>query len=546
MSKLGILLKTNIINSLGINNIKKARGNGAKNTFVGASFLIGIVAIGALIIFYASAMAVMLKQFGMLDLILIASAAMSVMFAFFTSVYKAQGVLFGSADFENLMSLPIKPGIILTSKMLELLLLNYLFTALIIIPTSIVYFRNVSVSPVFFIFMVISLIFIPLIPIVLASVCAFGLSYISSKTRHKNAILIILSMVFLVGFMAASFKMNDIMNYVMANSSSIADGINKIYPPAFYYADALANFNIASLGKLIIWSSVPFVIFIAIFARSFKSINLRMGETYKKSNYKMTSLKTSSQVISLFKKEMKRYLSSPIYVMNTSVGVILVIIAAGVSLFVGGEGLIKLLVQSSDVDVSMMMPAMMDLIQFMPLIIIALGVGMSCTTGSSISLEGKNLWILKSSPVSAMDIFKGKIGVNLVILIPCIILCIVLFWIGLDLTLINAMFTFAITTLLAVFVSVSGIIINLYFPKLDWKNETQVVKQSLSSMMSMFMGIILVAIVIGICYLSIKYLKITNIYVYLGGITTLLVVLDAISIIILKTKGEKLFNKLSC
>ena len=81
---------------------------------------------------------------------------------------------------------------------------------------------------------------------------------------------------------------------------------------------------------------------------------------------------------------------------------------------------------------------------------------------------------------------------------------------------------------------------------MDWKNETQVVKQSLSSMISMFMGVILVALVIGACYLSNKYLHITNIYVYLGGITVLLGVLDVASIIILKTKGEKLFNKLSC
>lgn len=46
MSKLGILLKANIINSLGINNIKNAKGSGAKNTFAGASLLIGIIAIG--------------------------------------------------------------------------------------------------------------------------------------------------------------------------------------------------------------------------------------------------------------------------------------------------------------------------------------------------------------------------------------------------------------------------------------------------------------------------------------------------------------------
>lgn len=488
----------------------------------------------------------MLNQFGMLDLILISSVIMSVLFVLFTSIYKAQGVLFGSKDFENLMSLPIKPSVVLTSKMLELLLLNYLFTALVLIPTSIVYFRNASVSPLFFLFMLISILFVPLLPVVVASICAFGLSYISSKTKHKNIILTVLSIIFLVGFMAASFKMNDIMNYVIANSSSIASAMTKVFPPAYYYADALANLSVSSLGMLIIWSVVPFIIFVAIFARSFKSINLRLGETFKKSNYKMTSLKTSSPTVALFKKELRRYLSSSIYVMNTSVGMLLVLMAAVAAAFVGAEGFIKIMMQSGDADITMAINAMKDMLQFMPLMLICFGVGISCTTGSSISLEGKNLWILKSSPVKAFDIFKGKIAVNLALTIPSIILCTILFWIGFDLTFVNTMWTLLIPTLLAVLVAVSGVIINLYFPKMEWKNETQVVKQSLSSMVSMFMGVILVAIVIGICYLSIKYLHITNIYVYLAGITVLLAILDVVSVIILKTKGENLFNKLGC
>lgn len=322
--------------------------------------------------------------------------------------------------------------------------------------------------------------------------------------------------------------------------------MTKVFPPAYYYADALANLSVSSLGMLIIWSVVPFIIFVAIFARSFKSINLRLGETFKKSNYKMTSLKTSSPTVALFKKELRRYLSSSIYVMNTSVGMLLVLMAAVAAAFVGAEGFIKIMMQSGDADITMAINAMKDMLQFMPLMLICFGVGISCTTGSSISLEGKNIWILKSSPVKAFDIFKGKIAVNLALTIPSIILCTILFWIGFDLTFVNAMWTLLIPTLLAVLVAVSGVIINLYFPKMEWKNETQVVKQSLSSMVSMFMGVILVAIVIGICYLSIKYLHITNIYVYLAGITVLLAILDVVSVIILKTKGENLFNKLGC
>ena len=40
---------------------------------------------------------------------------------------------------------------------------------------------------------------------------------------------------------------------------------------------------------------------------------------------------------------------------------------------------------------------------------------MSCTTSSSISFEGNNLWILQSSPVSTRKIINSKIAVNVLI-----------------------------------------------------------------------------------------------------------------------------------
>lgn len=48
---------------------------------------------------------------------------------------------------------------------------------------------------------------------------------------------------------------------------------------------------------------------------------------------------------------------------------------------------------------------------------------MTNTSCVSIYLEGKNLWILKSSPIKEMDIFKSKILLNLPLTIPISIIC---------------------------------------------------------------------------------------------------------------------------
>ncbi len=547
MSNLKILLKNSIINNWGINKFLKeeSKSERIKNISILLAILLGIFSVGMLIVMYSLAIANQLGQYGYLNLILISAMILSTMFSFFTSVYKAQGVLFSSRDFETLMSLPIKPSIILASKMIELLLLNYLFVALVTIPPSIVYFMKADTSIVFFLYLLIGIVFIPLLPIVMAAIIAFAISYISSRMKHKALILNMGTLIVVIIIVIGSFKIDKIINMVIANSASIIEGIKTIYPPSYYFTDALASLNLLSMVKLILWSIIPFILFLIVFGRSFKSINLRLGETFKKSNYKLTTLKSNTLRGALIKKEFKRYFSSSIYVTNTIIGVVLVTVAAVACLIMGGDFVLDQMAQSSDTDIQAIAPLLKQVMQFAPLIIISFGVGLTCTTGSAISIEGKNLWILKSSPLEVKDIFISKIAVNIILLVPAIIFDTIMLAIAFDLTLINFMWTILIPTLLAILVSVGGLLINLYFPKLDWTSEVQVVKQSLSSMISILMGGVLVAVTIFVTIGINKGFAITNVNLYLGVIALLLFLLILLVYTLLKTKGEKLFNRLS-
>ncbi len=371
MSNLKVLLKNNIRNTWGINKFLKeeSKSEKVKNISIFLAILLGIFSIGMLIVMYSLAIVEQLGQYGYLSLILMSAMLLSTMFSLFTSVYKAQGVLFSSRDFETLMSLPIKPGIILASKMIELLLLNYLFVALVTIPPAIVYFMKSGTSIIFFIYLFIGIIFIPLIPIVMAAIIAFALSYVSSRMKRKTLILNIGTLIVVVVVMIGSFKMDKIINIVIENSTSIIQGIKTIYPPSYYFTDALANLSLLSMTKFILWSIIPFIIFLIIFARSFKSINLRLGETFKRSNYKLTSLKTNTLRGALIKKEFKRYFSSSVYVTNTIIGIVLVTVAAVSSLIMGGDFLIDQMAQSSDSDLQVLAPLLKQVMQFAPLII---------------------------------------------------------------------------------------------------------------------------------------------------------------------------------
>ena len=184
MSNLFILLKNSFINSTGINSLSKgvSTSNEKKKLLITTATLLLIAAVICFMsTTYSIALATVLKPMGYLDLILIVAVLFSCILSFITSIYKAQGTLFSSKDYDLLMALPIRNSTILTSKILSLMSINYIGTALVIVPASIVYFiYNGSLSWIFFIILIIGLIFIPMIPIIAASIIAVAITFISS------------------------------------------------------------------------------------------------------------------------------------------------------------------------------------------------------------------------------------------------------------------------------------------------------------------------------------------------------------------------------
>ena len=171
-------------------------------------------------------------------------------------------------------------------------------------------------------------------------------------------------------------------------------------------------------------------------------------------------------------------------------------------------------------------------------------IGLSCTTNSSISLEGNRLWILKSLPIEPKDIFKGKIITNLIITIPAAIVANIIFYIGLKFEIKYLILNVMISIVFAGISAVLGLIINLYFPKMDWTNPTTVVKQSASVMITILGLLILTLAMIGISVALVEIFNITNMIIILTVVLILFLILLFASIKILDSIGSEKFNRL--
>lgn len=533
MSNLFILLKNSFINSSGINSLTKGSIDNKENKkllFTTLTIIIVGILICGMSTVYSIALATALKPKGYLDLLLVLAVIASCLINLFMSIYKAQGILFSSKDYELLMALPLKNSTILASKIISMLSINIVGTACVLVPVGIVYYIfNGSLSWIYFLLLIISLILIPLLPVIIASLFAVIITFISSRFKHKNIATTIIGMLFFIFIMFFSMNMNNFINSFMKNSEEIVESISKIYPPALYFKDALVYNDFISLLKLILISVIPFAAFIYVFSKTYKTINGKLSESYKKANYKVEELKRSNQLKAILVQELRRYIATPIYVMNTAFGPVLLLMASIATLFIDKNTLVEVLGY----------PGMSDMIPVMVLGMFIFLTGMSCTSNSSISLEGNRLWIIKSLPIEIKTIFKGKILMNIVVTVPAIIISNIIIAIGVKLDIKYLIMNLIITIIFAAVSAILGLLINLYFPKLDWSNPTSVVKQSSAVSITLVSTIVIVLIGAGL-FLLLK----DSITIYFITVTVVLSILLIVCWNILITKGIEKFKAL--
>ena len=124
--------------------------------------------------------------------------------------------------------------------------------------------------------------------------------------------------------------------------------------------------------------------------------------------------------------------------------------------------------------------------ELMAMLIVCMMSAMNTITASSISLEGKYIWMLKVLPIAPWQIFAAKIGVHVVITGVPAVFCAVAFAIAGGADILTILYMIAATLLFVVFSAIVGLLCNLKFPNLNWTNEAQAVKQNMSIIAATF------------------------------------------------------------
>lgn len=532
MNNTFLLIKSNIINSWGINKVLKSKSTGekVKAGLMGLVIIYAICAVTFTMFLLSYQLGNILEKMNLLELLISSSILQTTLFALFMSVYKIPGYLYTFKDYDMLMALPLKPSAILTSKMIFVYLSNLGVAIVVGIPPLVVYGLKTSAGLLYYIFVAISSFFIPLIPIAIGAVFAYFLGRISSKFRSTNVFLLVGSLVLFLAIMGGSTMVSRVDANLVQNSIPTVTTINDILFWTKIYITALKDTDIISLLTFVVISILIFAIFIVVFSAGFKSINSKMSEKFKASNYKMTTLTVSSPLKAIYMKELKFYFSSYIYVMNTGFGIIMMTIFSFATAVFGKETVSKVLE----------IPMIDAYLPLMIILIFVFCINFTFTTAASISLEGKNLWIVKSLPISEESILLSKILVNLTLTIPALIINTSVISFALKFNAATVLAVFSVSLMYCFLQPIIGILLNLFFPKLEWTTHVAVVKQSASSLLATLFGFITIAVPAIIFIL----LKPTNINIFLWAVFAGIIIITLLLVKVLKTAGVKMFRGL--
>ena len=420
-------------------------------------------------------------------------------FVLFTSImtlvegiYKSSSLLFNCKDDNLLLSLPIKKSTVLFIRIFKFYVFELLYNSLFLLPAMIVYIRYVSVDASFYISSLVALLVLPILPIVISCIIGGTISASSAKFKSKNLVQIILTTVFLLAILYVSYNLDGIITDIAKNATSINEMVTKLYYPAGAYINLVTNFNIQELIIFIAVHLIIFTITIMTLSKIYYKINSKVKVVKSKLSNNNYRIRTNKPVTSIIKKEIRKFLTSPVFVTNAGFGLILFIV-----------GCILICVKIDSVVSSMASNGIeinaQQIIDNIPVVLFGLVCFtslMTSITSSMISLEGKSFTILKSLPIKPNKIILGKILAAIIIMVPLIIIGDMIMFIRFKFNIAEIIMILIASIILPLVSETIGILVNLKYPKMDAENDTEVVKQSMSSMISVFIGMILTGLTI--------------------------------------------------
>lgn len=397
---------------------------------------------------------------------------MALLIAVIMGAFAGYSGLFAAKDNELLLAMPIPPCMILTVRLLTLLTTNFMCVLLAWVPTVFVYTLYAE-TPLGAVLSALPMaVFLAGISAVLSAIIGWVVAEVSGRVRNKNAVVVVLSLVFMGGYFVGMQKLQSTLQSLLRGLSDDADARAKA-GLLYHLGHAAEGDGLALLvfGVVVLAAMAAFC---GVLGRQY----LRLMTTkrgVKKAVYHAKVTQKSSLRKALLRRELLHLASSPAYLLNCALGTAMLGI-------VGGVFLVK--AEQIYVRASERIPA-----EFLPLLLGAIvcgGLAANLLAAPAVSLEGKSFWIIRSLPVTAWQTLRAKLDLHLLLTAVPAAFCTLCGGAAFRAGVGKLVLVLLVVLLFSGFTACFDLMAGLLWPNLHWISETAVIKQSLSGVAALF------------------------------------------------------------
>ena len=168
-----------------------------------------------------------------------------------------------------------------------------------------------------------------------------------------------------------------------------------------------------------------------------------------------------------------------------------------------------------------------NVVDYIPLVIAGM-LAFTFPSAFSLSLEGKNLWIIQTAPVKMKDVIFSKISVTLSLHLIGYVCAIIAVFLRFPISVEQMIAVLLIPLAYSIFTAILGFSLDYRFANYSWDNEVIPIKQSLQVGLTMLTSLFMVGLPI---LLSVSLLM--NLYFAMYLVASILLMLSVILFLLL-------------
>lgn len=388
----------------------------AKRTRRLALFATGFALLGLMLVIYITAAGIGLAAVGMGDtlpaLSILAGSLAGVIFSFM----KAHGTLFGFADYDFVMSLPVARRTVVLSRLAPLLGSSLVLALIFGGPLLAVFLITTNASAAQVVLSVICLAISPLAPTAVAAFIAYAIAALSTRFRHAGIAYFLLATAAILavtfGSIVLSFTVQvnapQAESLLLAASEHFKASVTSLYPPTIWAGNAIVYTSILSFVGYVGFSALVLLVCLEIMQRNFIALNGALAGTSSQATRREDITATKSTPWrTIVTKEFRTLVGTPTYAFNCMIGYPFMIGAAVLIALIGPEHIISMMDDELAQGGVTSQQALSQSALIIPWLFAFCGA-LCDSAVPSISMEGRNAWLMATAPLSSERILNAK------------------------------------------------------------------------------------------------------------------------------------------